>query len=80
MSYVLTAEETMSANDQPLPADIEMVWGNDPTMAKLVSAWGVEAFRKSALHALAVNELEHTERKRAQQKIFLAKVEKGKAA
>ena len=39
-----------------LPADIASVWGSDPTVAFLVREWGVDRFRGSWLHRMAVLE------------------------
>lgn len=55
--------------------DIVAVWGNDPTMRYLVSEWGEEVFRASALHNLAIDE---ANRQRERAKNQSADAKKGK--
>ena len=47
-----------------LPADVRAVWGADPTAALLVREWGVDAFRGSWLHRMAVLEAARAPRPR----------------
>jgi hypothetical protein len=39
-----------------LPEDVVSVWGKDRLARQLVAAWGLEAFRGSWLHQMAVSE------------------------
>lgn len=47
-----------------LPADVVAVWGADPLARRLVGAWGLERFRGSWLHGLAVREAARVPRPR----------------
>jgi hypothetical protein len=57
-----------------LPPDIEMIWGDAPLARSLITAWGLERFRGSALHADARDEVEMRERKAKVSKEFLASI------
>jgi hypothetical protein len=57
-----------------LPPDIEMIWGDAPLARSLITAWGLERFRGSALHAVARDEVEMRERKAKVSKEFLASI------
>lgn len=46
--------------------DIEAVWGDDPTMRHLVSEWGEDVFRASAIHYLAVDEEQRRKKREAE--------------
>lgn len=57
-----------AGSDEPLPPDIEEVWGGGKldgsgqpahkTARTLIAAWGLEEFRTSAIHRNAIRELE----------------------
>ena len=47
---------------EPFPDDIERVWGGSETdrrmAAHLIDTWGLDRFRRSALHQVALGQLE----------------------
>lgn len=65
----------------PLPPDIEEVWGRgvldgsalpaENTARSLIGAWGLDAFRESALHRVALTERESEERMAPIRKAFV---------
>lgn len=56
-----TAKLFLEANGQ-LPDDVLAVWGDSPHAAEYIRAWGLEAFRTSKLHQMAVLEAERQQR------------------
>ena len=60
---------------ESLPPDIAAVWRSERdqgTARALIAAWGLDAFRTSELHKQALLELVGVERRRANQRAFLA--------
>lgn len=65
-----TAQRIRDANPVPeidLPGDIAAVWtGKDASTAKvLIDAWGIVAFRTSAIHTMALGEIERARKQTA---------------